>query len=266
MSESSQERSDSERNVGADFGLSNALASLLRVNLSATGRDTSGTEAARISKEDRVHTPASLFFVLRDMLVKKNLLQQDGTESPEVGTFLEFSSRLSRNPVIEVIDALQQVMGLASVFQGTEGTEERSSGKRANRQSSSSFENTLQKMDQFSNTLRAGDTIDLTSAPLESGHRAVVTVESQYLNDPSMGDIVDGTFSVVGKVTSVLPEGQGAISLIRKTPLAILPREVRENAFSGLNALSTGQGFGLPRIEWEINAPVVQILPIAIYT
>ena len=266
VSESSHEQSASERSIGADAGLSNALASLLRINLSATGRGSSGTDAARISEEERVHTPASLFFVLRDLLVKKALLRRDGVDSLQVGTFLEFSARLSRNPVIEVIDALQQVIALASMFQSSEGLERRSSGKRPDRQGSSSLDNTLQKIDQFRTTLRAGDTIDLTSAPLQSGHRAVVTLESQYLNDPSMGDLVDGTFSVVGKVTSVLREGEGAISLIRKTPLAVLPTEVRENAFSGLNALSAGQGFGLPKIEWEITAPVVQILPIASYT
>ena len=266
VSESSQERSAAERSIGADAGLSNALASLLRINLSATGRGSSGTDAAIIAKEERVHTPASLFFVLRDLLVKKALLRRDGVDSLQVGTFLEFSARLSRNPVIEVIDALQQVMALASAFQNSESLEKRSSGKRQDRQGTSSFETTLQKIDQFRTTLRAGDTIDLTSAPLQSGHRAVVTLESQHLNDPSMGDLVDGTFSVLGKVTSVLAKGEGAISLIRKTPLAVLPTEVRENVSSGLNALSSGQGFGLPKIEWEIDAPVVQILPIAIYT
>jgi len=114
--------------------------------------------------------------------------------------------------------------------------------------------------------LRTGETIDLTTGPLQSGHRAVVTVEEQYLNDPSMGDLVDGTFTVVGKVTRVLPDGEGAISLIRKTALGRLPTSMLEQSFEGLNAMSSLEGFSLPTIEWDIAAPVVQILPVAIYT
>jgi hypothetical protein len=164
--------------------------------------------------------------------------------------------------VIEVIDALHQMMSMAVLF--TEP--EHPTGKHQKGSKAVHKKNPVEQIEQFREMLRTGDTIDLTTGPLRSGHRAVVTVESQYLNDPSMGDLVDGTFTVVGKVTRVLSGDEGAVSLIRKTALGRLPSSVLDQSFEGLNALSSLQGFSLPRIEWEIAAPVVQILPVAIYT
>ena len=265
VSETSQERSSTERNIGAAFGLSNAFASLLKIDLSATRGQTTNEEAGRASEEERVHTPASLFFVLRKLLEKTDLLRPDGTEAPNPGTFLEFSATLNRNPVIEVTDALHQILKLAAVFE----PEQPATGKHHKGQRGTKVhptQKTLEQIEEFREMLQMGETTDLTTRPLQSGHRAVVTLETQYLNDPAMGDLVDGTFTDVGKVTRLLPAGEGAVSLIRKTALGRLPTEVLDQAFEGLNALSSAQGFALPEIEWEIAAPVVQVLPIAIYT
>lgn len=263
VSETSVEQSLTERDVGAAFGLSNAFASLLKIDLSATRRQASGDEAGRTAEEERVHTPASLFFALRRLLFEKDLLLQDGSEMPRAGTFLEFSASLSRNPVIEVIDAMQQIMTLAALF--TE-PEQPARDKHQKGQKPTAKKNPLEQIEAFREMLRTGETIDLTTGPLQSGHRAVVTLETRYLNDPSMGDLVDGTFTVIGKVTRVLSAQQGAVSLIRKTALGRLPSAILQQSFAGMNALSAQQGFALPSIEWEIAGPVIQILPVAIYT
>jgi hypothetical protein len=263
VSETSVEQSSTERDVGAAFGLSNAFASLLKIDLSATRRQSSGDEAGRKSEEERVHTPASLFFVLRQLLAEKGFLHQDGGDPPRPGSFLEFSASLSRNPVIEVTDALHQMMSLAALFAEPEpppASKHQKGAKLAPKKT------VLEQIEAFREMLRTGETLDLTTGPLLSGHRAVVTLEAQYLNDPSMGDLVDGTFSVVGKVTRVLSTGDETVSLIRKTALGRMPGPMLHQAFEGLNALSTLQGFALPTVEWEIGAPVIQILPVAIYT
>jgi hypothetical protein len=262
VSETNLEQSNTEREVGAAFGLSNAFASLLKINLSGSRRQANGEEAGRTSEEERVHTPASLFFVLRKLLVEKQLLVVDGTKIPEPGDFVEFSASLRRNPVIEVVDALHQMMKLATIFSPPE------QGKlpkphKGHKPDESKTQ--LKQIEEFRDTLRTGDTIDLTTAPLKSGHRAVLTVETQYLNDPSMGDLVDGTFAVVGKVTRVLADGEGSVSLIRKTALERMPPAVLEQSFASLNSLSADQGFGLPELQWQIPGPVIQILPVAIY-
>jgi hypothetical protein len=110
VSESSRQQSSTERDIGAAIGLSNAFASLLKIDLSATRRRRSGDDAGHTSEEERVHTPASLFFELRGLLAEKRLLFLDGTSAPTPGIFLEFSASLNRNPVIEVADALHQLI------------------------------------------------------------------------------------------------------------------------------------------------------------
>lgn len=237
---------------------------MLKIDLSAARRRRSGEETGHTSEEERVHTPASLFFALRGLLLEKGLLSQDGTSVPTPGAFLEFSASLSRNPVIEVMDAMHQLMNLAALFVQPE--QQQFGGRNPKAGKGSTPKTQLEQIEQFRASLRTGETIDLTTGALRSGHRAVVTLETRYLNDPSMGDVVDGTFTVVGKVTRVLPPGTGAISLIRKTALGRLPPPVLNQAFTGLNALSAQQGFSLPSVEWEIEAPVIQILPVAIYT
>jgi hypothetical protein len=263
VSESSEERSSAERDIGAAFGLTNAFASLLKIDLSATRRHAIGDETGRTSEEERVHTPASLFFALRRLLAEKGLVDRIAAEPPRPGAFLEFATTLTRNPVIEVMDALHQMMTMAILF--TE-PEQPAGGKHGKGHKPAQKQDPLKQIEQFREMLRTGETIDLTTEPLQSGHRAVVTVEAQYLNDPSMGDLVDGTFTVLGKVTRVLSAGDGAVSLIRKTALGRLPSSVLDQAFDGLNAMSALQGFSLPKVEWEISAPVVQVLPVAIYT
>jgi len=263
VSELSQERTSTERDVGGAFGLTNAFASLLKIGLSATRRQASGGESGRTAEEERVHTPASLFFALRRLLSEKEFLHRDGTEAPRTGMFLEFSATLNRNPVIEVMDALHQMLSMAELF--TEPEQPRASRHQKGPKPFPK-KNPVNQIEQFREMLRTGETTDLTTGALQSGHRAVVTLETQYLNDPSMGDVVDGTFTVVGKVTRVLAAGEGSVSLIRKTALGRMPQALLDQLLEGLNELSSAQGFALPTIEWQIKAPVVQILPVAIYT
>lgn len=105
---------------------------------------------------------------------------------------------------------------------------------------------------------------DLTTPALLSGHRCLITLETQYLNDQSMSDLVDGTFKVVGKVIRVIEEGKGAISLNRKTAIGRLPI----SSLDGLKQIFKQgqlQNYNLPEFEWEIPGPVIQVLPIAIF-
>ena len=120
-------------------------------------------------------------------------------------------------------------------------------------------------MDAFSTSLKLGNTIDLTANNLESGHEAVVTLETEYLNDPLMSDLADGKFHVVGKVIRSFEDKNESISLIRKTALSKMPESVREQFFGALSALGTDKGFDIPALRWNISGPAIQIIPIAIY-
>lgn len=113
--------------------------------------------------------------------------------------------------------------------------------------------------------MKAGTTADLITEKLKSGHRSIITLEKQYLNDPSMSDLVDGTFRVIGKVTRVISEDTEAISLNRNTAVGLLPEPVLLQFQAALQSPEI-EALRLPKLEWEIRGPAIQVLPISIFT
>lgn len=121
------------------------------------------------------------------------------------------------------------------------------------------------QMQTMADALRAGETLDLMTSPLSCGYRTVVTLETQYLKDPALSDLVDGTFRVLGKVTRVVKEGEGSINLLRKTALSRMPQTAMQPFMDVFSGLAQNHGFAFPEIEWEIDGPVIQLLPVAIF-
>lgn len=117
VSEAQREAGTVAGEVAGGFGLSQALSSLLRVNLSGkVSGDTSET-MERTSTAERVHTPASLFFTLRNLLWEKGILTSHSLEvQPKPGQFVEFTGSLRRNPLIETFDSLTGILNLSIMF------------------------------------------------------------------------------------------------------------------------------------------------------
>ena len=121
ISEMTHDKTHSEIDAGISGGLTDALASLVKIGLSANVKEKSEDESGIKLEEERTHTPASLFFTLRELLIKEGVvLGDDKIQSP--GSFIEFSTTLTRNPVIEVIDGMHQIMELATIFGDMDNT------------------------------------------------------------------------------------------------------------------------------------------------
>ncbi len=252
-------KSDGEK-ISAGFGLSEALSTLLKIDLSGTRDKSSGNEEASTFSQERVHTPASLFFQLRNILIDKGYLREStGGELPKAGDFVEFEGYLRRNPIVETIDSLAEMMDMAEMFA------EKLQPQKGKPNQISENKKIKQQMMLFSSALKAGSTIDLTSKSLTAGYTAVVTVETGFLNDPLMSDLVDGQFKVIGKVIRSVDGSSESISLLRKTALSKMPSNLMREVFGHLSALGSEQGFGIPELKLEIDGPAIQILPIAIY-
>lgn len=243
--------------ISSGLGLGRALSMLLRIDLSAkAGASTSG-QTGEVKSENHIHTPASLFIALRAQLNEMGFVTHESADVDLApGAIVEFSASLKRNPLMETMTAMLELLTMAEAF-----TEEAPRGKPKRPTEEQKMK---RQMESFISTLSAGDTLDLTTAPILSGHRCVITLEKQYLNDPSMSDLVDGTFRVLGKVTRAIGAGQGAISLNRKSAMSRLPATM----VGELQAILEGpdlEEFSLPKIEWEIQGPVLQVLPIAAF-
>ncbi len=258
---SSNTKSEGEK-ISAGFGLSEAFSTLLKIDLSGSKDKSSGSEETSSSSQERVHTPASLFFQLRNLLVEKEYLKEaTDHELPKAGDFVEFEGYLKRNPIVETIDSLAEMMDMADAF------EDKPQQKKGNRGSNQISENQKikQQMIRFSDALKAGSTIDLSSASLEAGYTAVVTVETGFLNDPLMSDLVDGQFKIIGKVIKSVNDSSDSINLLRKTALSKMPSTIMLDALGHLSSLGSDQGFDIPELKLEIEGPAIQVLPIAIY-
>jgi hypothetical protein len=120
-------------------------------------------------------------------------------------------------------------------------------------------------MEKFRDSLKDGKTADIISEPLGWKYRAVITVEEEYLNDPTMSDLIDGQFQVVGKIIRVIHDSTASISLLRKASIGVMNKQTLEESFSHLSSGAISETISIPKIEIEIRGPVVQIIPIAIF-
>ncbi|MCL6613164.1 MAG: hypothetical protein K6U03_00865 [Firmicutes bacterium] len=259
---SAEKRADvDEHRYGADFGLSKALASLLSINISGDRKRVAETGGTVQKEEERIHTPASLFYRLRNQLRDEGLLQTvNESYSPKVHDLVEFSAAMSRNPLIQTMDSFISLMEMAVMFD-----DQSQAGKSNQKQAKRENERILKQMVAFIEKLKTGDTVDMIAEGIVGKSRAVVTLETEYLNDPTMADLVDGKFTVVGKVIRTVGSGEGAISLIRKSALTMMPKNILQGIMVNLTQLSKEQGFNLPELNWELPGPAFQVIPIAIF-
>lgn len=247
----------------ATFGLSNALSSLLKIDLSGEKEHGATSGHGSSVSEERVHTPASLFYKLRNnLLERKFLVQLQSDVSPQAGDLVEFEASLSRNPIVETIESLSEMLNIVLLFEDSPAQHQKLGGKA---QKQSEKRKVKEQMDAFAESLKAGNTIDLTANRVDSGHEAVITLETEFLSDPLMSDLVDGKFHVLGKVIRAIESPDESISLIRKTALSKMPPPLVMQAFSHLSDLASQQGFAIPALRWNIGGPAIQVLPIAIY-
>ena len=175
---SAHTESDNEK-ISASFGLNQVLSTLLKIDLSGSKEKSGGTSENGSVSEERVHTPASLFFKLRNTLKDEGLLEiLDSNSKPKPGDIIEFEGVLKINPILETVDAFIELMDMAEVFNSELSTNAKNAKKTSENKKAQK-----NKMLKFSETLKGGNTIDLTSEKLVSGHKAVVTVDVSFLND-----------------------------------------------------------------------------------
>lgn len=258
------------RKYGASFGLGQALSSLFQIGISGERTKEEANSSERTSTEERIHTPASLFFRLRQMLFDRQLVTVLGSgPTLETGALIELTSQLRRSPLHTALDSFLSVGKLFLAFQSTDQLQP--SFKKARQapvrqaDSSDGMRRVMEQIAAVRESLTAGSSVDLVSAALPDGTRAVVTLESDFLNDPTMADLLDGHFSVLGKVIRVVPQGEAGISLVRRGAFGGLKSGFLEQMMAGLNADEVNDYFEFPALEMRIDGPAFHVIPLAIY-
>jgi hypothetical protein len=251
-------KSDTQR-YGAAFGLSQALSSLLKIDVSGNREKSREGNTGLQKSEERVHTPSSLFQKLRSILASDNKIEVVTPQyKPEPGHILEFGTSLRRNPLIQTMDTFNQLFEMALAFDATPV-------KGGHKNKPNELTKIRSQVISFSEMLKAGDTIDIVSDQLPCGHKAVITLDTEYLNDPTMADLVDGQFQVVGKVIRVINDSSESVSLLRKAAVGAMNEEVLVPIFQQFSVALAVANIDLPPIEWRVSGPVIQVIPIAIF-
>ncbi len=251
------EQGDKTNKVTSELGLKNAFTFF---TATLGGERTTKTQAGNTQEttKEKVYTPNSLFAKTREQLHRQNLVKPLEVENIRAGDFVEFKTNLRKNPLIDAIESLVSLMETVLVF------EEIQVKPKNIKPSESSNKKLLDQLHSFLEKLTSDSTMDILGSKNDEEVESVLTLDKAFLSNPTLSDLVNGEFTVLGKVTKVIDNEDSSINLLRKTSMGSLTKSLLEEMtkhFSNLQA----SGIVVPEIITEINGPVVQVMPIAIF-
>lgn len=224
----------------------------------AMGIEKSTTEE-KTSNEERVHTSTSLFAKLFSYLEENDLITEvnnsSDLENLSHGSFVRFESKLERNPLISLLESFEQIMVLAMGFQSPQ-----KGGKKNNEQE------ILKQIKSMKNSLIENGSFDLIcSINEEASLKAVLPVYLNYFIHKNTNEIIDGNYTVFGKVVKVVTTDADNINLFRNTAFKLFQQEALDAI---LNSMNTGidNQLEIPNIISRISSPAILVIPIAIYS
>ena len=116
VTHSESENTSNQSGISTGMGTSGIFGSLFKVNLAGTLANVDDKQSGVESSESRVHTPASLFYELRNLLNHGDLLSSLTTGMPKPGDFIEFECQLNRNPFLESLETAKEIGRLTKAF------------------------------------------------------------------------------------------------------------------------------------------------------
>jgi len=257
------------------LGISNPFA-LLGITFKGKGGIKKRNEGVQADSETREvdYTPASLFARLRQELQELDLVKALGEGSDfgllRPGDFIEIEAVLSRSPLVDILRTFREWIDLFASFSDLPQSTSRPRGHVRGAQHGNQMHTTGNREVQVIKSqiqamldgVTASGSLDLIATT--SLGRFVLAAEDGYFIDPSMNDVIDGTFRVFGKVTRVIDgDSEETISLLRKTTLGRSSQIVTQLVES-LNSMADSP-FDMAEIQTEISGPTLQIIPVAIF-
>jgi hypothetical protein len=94
--------------------------------------------------------------------------------------------------------------------------------------------------------------------------RAVLVADKNFFSGSSLADVDDGEYRVLGKVSRALLTEEDSISLLRKTGLGNFTGSLTDQLKDAFNSIDS-TNIRVPRMEFEIYGPALQIVPIGIF-
>lgn len=240
---------DVEANIG-----SNNLFAFLNIGVRGSHKGTLNNGETII--EERTHTPVSLFQQLKEQLENSNFINRD-IENLNIGDFVEVQGTLKNNPVIDMLSGFKEIITLANLF--TDGTTKNSKNRNENVLTDKRLN---AQVEGLIKGLQADGKKDIICEADKI--KIILPTDENYFLNNNMSEVTDGNYKILGKVIQVCMK-HGEISLLRNTVFSKLQLD-KMNEFQKLFAdPSLTQFVGEDGIKTVISAPVIMIIPIAIY-
>jgi hypothetical protein len=249
----------------AKLGTGNVFA-LLGISLGASGKKAKSESETQVKTEQRVHTPTSLFARLRQHLKANGILkeprQETGLNGIAPGDFVEMKLVLRRSPLVATLTGFSRLIPLMAL---AESDGKQPQGKGGQGQGKGTGTSTIKKqIEAILEAVSSEGSEDLIGEGV-AGVTVVLTAEQSYFVDPTLNDVIDGEFRVLGKVARVVSDTNGQpISLLRKSPLGIFGDQLVQQFADGFKQLGS-KGLSIPDVHTKIEGPAIQIIPIAIF-
>ncbi|MDX8045391.1 hypothetical protein SH601_05255 [Gracilibacillus sp. S3-1-1] len=211
------------------------------------------------ANEERVHTPTSLFSKLVTYLDENELIRDiscgENLQQLDTGSFVRFKSRLEKNPLVSMLDSLEQIGVMAMSFQGN-----KNGGKKNNDQE------VLKQIKTMRNNLVYNGILDIICTINETEKlKAVIPVYMDYFVRNNMNEIIDGNYTVIGKVVKVVRSPEDNINLFRNTGFKLFKQQTLENLFLSMNK-NVDEQLDFPEIRTKVLNPSMLVIPMAIYS
>lgn len=267
---SSESESNARRtSVGGEVGVSNVFA-FLGLSLKGSRAKSLETSGQREVSREKVYTPNALFAKLREVLYEDKRIVEDVVSGIEPGTFVEFNCTLRKNPLIDALEGFKSLIDLFGTFQRVvpnQFSTQSGATKATAKSTAASLADVKKLVDGLLVQLNAEGTIDLIGdAKDEQQSHVVLAIDRAFAYDPTLADLLDGEYTVLGKVTRVIASGSSdRISLLRKTSFGLISESMMADFVAAFGQMSSS-GIMVPKIITHIDAPAVQIIPVAIFS
>lgn len=293
--ETARETGARERGAKARAGARAKFWGVADATLDTEGSTSRRDESATESKSTKHHTAASLFnllyFYLREDEKVVPVAAPADLEGLKPGQIVQFHGEYLGNPLEDTLAFFSSLLPYIQEQEQAQREAAETALRQAQPKKAAKSGNPARKataaQDNSSEITDAGAAAiagaassndlgvkmlmrmwdDIASAPMHdllfrtTGElNAIVTVSSSYFTNSTKEYLRAGEFSVIGKVTRVIQDGQ-QVNLARRTVLGVTGPETARHL---LNDLKDG-AFELELEDPIVSGPAVQLLPMAVF-
>jgi len=178
-------------------------------------------------------------------------------ESLSIGDFVEIQGNFYANPVIVMLSSFKELITLADLF-----SDNKNKGNQNKKDKMLSDKRLSAQIDGLIEGLKADGKRDIICETEQT--KVIVPTEDKYFLNNNMNEITEGNYKIIGKVVQIYKES-GSISLLRNTLFSKLKLDQFKEFQDVLKSPELQPFTGENGLITSISAPVIMVIPIAIY-